>query len=88
MKCPYCHANQDVIVDSRLREHGCLVSRRRKCFACGRRFTTHERIEEAPGGRRDGDEAPTVDAVDPHGDHSGTPSTRDKLHFGNALSNV
>ncbi len=46
MRCPYCKANDDKVVDSRLTEAGRSIRRRRKCLACGRRFTTYERVEE------------------------------------------
>jgi len=36
------------VVDSRLAEEGRAIRRRRECLACGRRFTTFERIEEVP----------------------------------------
>ncbi len=48
MKCPYCGNFEDKVVDSRLGSEGNLVRRRRECLKCGRRFTTYERIEEAP----------------------------------------
>jgi transcriptional repressor NrdR len=35
-------------VDSRLAEDGAAIRRRRECLACGRRFTTFERMEEVP----------------------------------------
>jgi transcriptional repressor NrdR len=35
-------------VDSRLAEEGGAIRRRRECLGCGRRFTTFERVEEAP----------------------------------------
>jgi transcriptional repressor NrdR len=35
-------------VDSRLAEDGVAIRRRRECLGCGRRFTTFERVEEAP----------------------------------------
>ena len=35
-------------MDSRLADDGAAIRRRRACLACGRRFTTFERIEEAP----------------------------------------
>ncbi len=34
-------------MDSRLADDGTAIRRRRECTACGRRFTTFERIEEA-----------------------------------------
>ena len=41
MKCPYCERASKVI-DSRPIPDG--IRRRRECAACGRRFTTHERL--------------------------------------------
>jgi len=38
----------DKVVDSRLADDGAAIRRRRECLACGRRFTTYERLEEAP----------------------------------------
>ncbi len=34
------------MVDSRLADEGAAIRRRRECLACGRRFTTFERLEE------------------------------------------
>lgn len=48
MRCPYCGVDDDKVVDSRPSDEGCAVRRRRECLACGRRFTTYERHEEAP----------------------------------------
>lgn len=48
MRCPYCEGEEDKVVDSRLAEEGRAIRRRRECLACGRRFTTFERAEEAP----------------------------------------
>ncbi|MGD8451051.1 MAG: transcriptional regulator NrdR [Phycisphaerae bacterium] len=47
MRCPYCKADDDKVVDSRSTEAGQSIRRRRECLACGRRYTTYERIEEA-----------------------------------------
>lgn len=45
MRCPYCqHPNTDV-VDTRRLNSGDSIRRRRRCPACGRRFTTYERVE-------------------------------------------
>lgn len=41
MNCPYCEGPSKV-VDSRPIPEG--IRRRRECEACGRRFTTHERL--------------------------------------------
>ncbi|MGH9285582.1 MAG: transcriptional regulator NrdR [Acidimicrobiales bacterium] len=36
------------MVDSRVADEGAAIRRRRECLRCGRRFTTYERVEEAP----------------------------------------
>jgi transcriptional repressor NrdR len=46
VRCPWCAAVEDKVVDSRLAEEGAAIRRRRECFECGRRFTTYERVEE------------------------------------------
>lgn len=46
MRCPYCRKRQNSVVDSRLGREGDVIRRRRECEACGRRFTTYERVEE------------------------------------------
>lgn len=46
MRCPFCRADDDRVVDSRSSADGQTVRRRRHCNACGRRFTTYERVEE------------------------------------------
>lgn len=48
MKCPYCGANDDRVVDSRESAQGEAIRRRRECLVCTRRFTSYERIEEVP----------------------------------------
>lgn len=48
MRCPWCQSLDDKVVDSRLADDGAAIRRRRECLACGRRFTTYERLEEAP----------------------------------------
>ena len=48
MRCPACSSVDDKVVDSRLADDGAAIRRRRECLACGRRFTTFERLEEAP----------------------------------------
>ena len=48
VRCPFCAADDDRVVDSRLAEDGVAISRRRECAACNQRYTTFERIEEAP----------------------------------------
>ena len=48
MRCPYCSAEEDKVVDSRTAEDGRAIRRRRECLGCGRRYTTFERAEEVP----------------------------------------
>ena len=48
MRCPACGGLRDKVVDSRQAEDGATIRRRRECEACGRRFTTFERLEEVP----------------------------------------
>lgn len=45
MRCPYCHDNDDKVIDSRSSDGGKAIRRRRECNACGKRFTTFEHIE-------------------------------------------
>lgn len=47
MKCPFCVSCDDRVVDSRQSKDGREIRRRRACEGCGRRFTTHERVEDA-----------------------------------------
>ncbi len=46
MRCPFCAADDDRVVDSRLAEDGVAIRRRRECSACNQRYSTFERIEE------------------------------------------
>lgn len=46
MKCPYCAFSDSKVVDSRPDKGGAMIRRRRECESCGKRFTTHERVEE------------------------------------------
>jgi len=48
VKCPYCGDVQDRVIDSREGQGGDFIRRRRECLGCHRRFTSYERIEEAP----------------------------------------
>lgn len=47
MKCPFCQAPDSRVTDSREVSGGSAIRRRRECPACGRRFTTFERIDLA-----------------------------------------
>ncbi|MCG3137625.1 MAG: Transcriptional repressor NrdR [Phycisphaerae bacterium] len=47
MQCPACSkVGEDRVIDSRTTDGGKAIRRRRECVACGRRFTTKERVEE------------------------------------------
>ncbi|HEX8908311.1 MAG TPA: transcriptional regulator NrdR [Anaeromyxobacteraceae bacterium] len=46
MRCPWCGHPEDRVVDSREAQEGQVTRRRRECLACGRRFTTYERVED------------------------------------------
>lgn len=48
MRCPDCSALDDKVVDSRASDDGSAIRRRRECLGCGHRFTTFERVDEAP----------------------------------------
>lgn len=48
MRCPYCAADDDRVVDSRPVDDGESVRRRRECRACDQRFTTFERTTHEP----------------------------------------
>ncbi|MCX7619444.1 MAG: transcriptional regulator NrdR [Acidimicrobiales bacterium] len=60
VRCPACSGLDDKVVDSRLADDGSAIRRRRECLACGHRFTTFERMEEAPlvVVKRSGDKVP------------------------------
>ena len=45
MRCPFCRADNDRVIDSRAGDDGATIRRRRECLACRRRFTTYERVE-------------------------------------------
>jgi len=48
VNCPYCGFPDSRVIDSRETEIKEAIRRRRECTACGRRFTTYEKIEEIP----------------------------------------
>ncbi|MGI6070343.1 MAG: transcriptional regulator NrdR [Blautia sp.] len=48
MKCPFCSQENTRVVDSRPVEETNSIRRRRMCDACGRRFTTYEKVETIP----------------------------------------
>ncbi|MDI1352912.1 MAG: transcriptional regulator NrdR [bacterium] len=45
MYCPFCHAEETKVVDSRLVSDGAQVRRRRQCLECHERFTSFETAE-------------------------------------------
>lgn len=45
MYCPFCHAIDTKVIDSRLVAEGAQVRRRRQCLECRERFTTFETVE-------------------------------------------
>ncbi len=45
MKCPFCHVDDDRVLDTRASDDGFAIRRRRECNRCRRRYTTYERIE-------------------------------------------
>jgi transcriptional repressor NrdR len=46
MRCPFCSSVEDKVVDTRPSDNDQVIRRRRECSACGRRFTTYERVDE------------------------------------------
>ncbi len=48
MRCPFCGADEDRVVDTRSSQEGRAVRRRRECESCGKRFTTYESVELFP----------------------------------------
>ena len=48
MKCPFCSVDNTRVIDSRPADDGDSIRRRRQCDACGRRFTTYEKVETIP----------------------------------------
>ncbi|MDZ4716830.1 MAG: transcriptional regulator NrdR [Roseiflexaceae bacterium] len=45
MRCPFCQYPESDVIDTRKLSAGDSIRRRRKCGACGKRFTTYERVE-------------------------------------------
>lgn len=48
MKCPFCGSEDTKVVDSRPADDNTSIRRRRQCTACGKRFTTYEKLETMP----------------------------------------
>ena len=47
MRCPFCAAYEDKVIETRVSKDGSEIRRRRECEGCSRRYTTYERIEES-----------------------------------------
>ncbi len=47
MRCPFCHVDNDRVIDTRATEDGYVVRRKRVCGSCHRKFMTLEKLEEA-----------------------------------------
>ncbi len=45
MHCPFCHADDTRVIDTRLVAGGEQIRRRRECQSCSERFTTYESAE-------------------------------------------
>lgn len=68
--CGACGHDDTKVIDSRVTDEGAAIRRRRECPSCGARFTTYERLEEAPlvvlkshGGRQPFDRSKIVSGV-------------------------
>ena len=48
MRCPFCTYHDTKVIDSRTRDGGRSIRRRRECLKCRRRFTTREQVDEIP----------------------------------------
>lgn len=48
MRCPFCNQDNTRVVDSRPVDDNTAIRRRRMCDACGKRFTTYEKVETIP----------------------------------------
>ncbi len=46
MRCPYCHVDNDRVLDTRAAEGGYMVRRKRICISCQRGLATTEKIEK------------------------------------------
>jgi transcriptional repressor NrdR len=46
MRCPYCGQDNDKVLDTRSRNNGKVIRRRRRCSECKKRFTTIETIQD------------------------------------------
>jgi transcriptional repressor NrdR len=47
VRCPFCGAYEDKVIETRVSKDASEIRRRRECEGCVRRYTTYERIEES-----------------------------------------
>lgn len=45
MECPFCHKQQTFVVNTRTTSKNSQIWRRRRCEACKKVFTTHEKVD-------------------------------------------
>lgn len=45
MLCPFCRSLNVNVINSRIRNEGTTIWRRRECLTCGRRFSSREKID-------------------------------------------
>lgn len=69
MKCPFCSADNDKVIDTRTIGDAAVIRRRRECLVCHKRFATQEQIEVT-----------TVRVIKRDGTR--VPFNRNKLHAG------
>ena len=48
MKCPFCNQDNTRVVDSRPADDNTAIREEEECDACGKRFTTYEKVETIP----------------------------------------
>lgn len=46
MKCPFCNHMETKVIDSRAKDNGKTIRRRRECLSCEKRFTTREEVDQ------------------------------------------
>lgn len=68
MICPFCRHDETKVIDSRTSDPA-TIRRRRECLKCERRFTTYEKVEQAP-----------IKVIKKEG--SRVPFDREKIRFG------
>lgn len=45
MRCPFCQSLSVAVVDSRPRDDGTTIWRRRECLSCSKRFSSREKVD-------------------------------------------